>query len=193
MNIWIKLGLSLTLSVYTVFTFAGPTIGTTYSIIEKDALSEIEDRASSVNWEDALSSERGSWSASKTVSIPFTQEKRTRTVIPWYTLSRSIPNPKGGILYPAGYKFNPLDHIKLPQRIIAFHSSQAEEVAPLLRPTDFLLGTGDVFESMEKLGRQVYVLSPHTADRLQIKAVPSLVRQTGNKLEIIEQPIGEEK
>lgn len=193
MNTWTKLGLSLTFLICTAFAFGGPTIGTTYPISEKDALSEIEDRAASVNWEDALSSERGSWSASKTAVIPFVEEKRSRTVTPWYTISRSIPNPKGGILYPAGYKFNPLDHIKLPQRVIAFHSSQAEGIAPFLRPTDFLLGTGDVFDAMETLGRQVYVLSPHTADRLQITAVPSLVSQVGNKLQIIEQPIGEEQ
>ncbi len=193
MNTWTRLGLSLTLSIYTALSFGGPTIGATYPISERDALSEIEDRAASVNWEDALSSERESWSASKTASIPFAHEKRSRTVTPWYTLSRSIPHPEGGILYPAGYKFNPLDHIQLPQRVIAFHSSQAEGISSFLRPTDFLLGTGDVFEAMETLGRQVYVLSPHTASRLQINAVPSFLSQVGNKLQILEQPIGEEK
>ncbi|MCL6336309.1 conjugal transfer protein TraU [Pectobacterium carotovorum subsp. carotovorum] len=165
----------------------GNTIGQTYDIAEPDALAEIEMRVRSVDWTKELNKNRDSWAAFKGVPLPVSKERRTRTFVPFYTSTIDVPDEKGRILYPKGYTFNPLQHIRLPQRIVVIAPGQEDWLKDNTQSTDLVLYThGDVITKSKSLERPVFILDSSLQKRLDIKVSPSIVRQEGAHLVIEE-------
>ena len=88
-------------------------VGRTWPIAEQDALTEIEAKARQVEWRKVL--ERKKVEAYQGPpdkgSLPRARRDRTVPVDLTYTTSIDVPDGKGGILYPKGYTFNPLDYV----------------------------------------------------------------------------------
>lgn len=162
--------------------------GVTYSIEEQDALEEIQERAEKADVNEYIAKkQRADWSVWRGHPLPESTENKERFFVPWYVLERDIPGPKGEILYPKGFTFNPLTHIKLPQRVVVFKLDQFKKVKRYLKPSDILIAdSGDVVDASSKWGVHINILSEQIANRFGVQRAPSFVEQQGTQLRIRE-------
>ena len=116
-----------------------------------------------------------------------------------YTLKNDIPDGKGGVLYPKGYAFNPLDYVNLTSVLVVINAEDKRQVEWFKTSpygsdyhTRLLLAGGDYHDLAEQLKRPVFYLMDDVAERLHLAAVPSVVRQNGKKLEVTEVLIRDE-
>ena len=169
-------------------------LGKVYPIAERDALEEIEERARQVDWPSILAGERPeSFRPPNLVRLPRVNRGRSFLVDMTYTLDFDIPDGKGGILYPKGYRFNPLDYIPFNQALVVIDGEDPAQVewlqnSPLAhRPDTLILLTGGNFASVGKgLGRAVFYAMRPVIERFQLKAVPSVIRSQGRVMEVEE-------
>ncbi len=182
----------------SLFAIELGSFGTTYSIIEPDALTEIEKRAGEVDWGSIFNKEHvektvKSYRPSDLQKLPRAVETNTFTVNMAYTLDMDIPDGKGGILYPRGYSFNPLNHVFLPTILIVLNGNDAEQVT-WFKSSDFakdtkvtlLLTEGPYYELTEQMDRPVFFADQKLIKRLKLKAVPSIVMQKKTLMEVQE-------
>ena len=180
-------------------------IGKTYPIAEADALQEIQSKAASIDWQKVIQSPENleklrNFKPKDIPKLPRAIDDRTFLVDMTYTLEFDIPNGKGGILYPTGYTFNPLDYMDYPRTLVVFDAADPEQVEWVGR-SDFardinarlLITDGTYFEIRTRLDRHVYFAMPTIIKRLQLQAVPSVIRQKGNKMEVKEIGIDQNK
>lgn len=162
---------------------AAPVMGQTYDIVEPDALTEIENKAASVDWGKALNKPVEQWGALQGERLPWAHENRSRSVIPFYTTEFDITDSSGRVTYPKGFTFNPLEHVRLPQRIVVIDPSQQEWLPGHVLPTDQIIFThGDVFKARQHLKVPVFILDTKTRQRLDVKVVPTIIEQKGKML-----------
>jgi hypothetical protein len=160
-------------------------IGQTYPIAEPDALLQIQSQVNKVDWQDKAKS--ATKSALKGIQLPIATDNLTREYIPYYTLPFDITDDKGKLIYAAGYKYNPLDYISLPMRVIVFTPTMTLWVSQHKQPNDILiLAYGDTIQASKDLQTTVYLLDKVTVNRLDIKLVPSIITRDNNKLIIQE-------
>jgi len=178
-------------------------VGATYRIAEPDALSEIKAAAAKADWRAVFRDARAwikQYRPKDLKSLPPATKHRSFLVDMTYTLDRDIPDGKGGILYPKGYTFNPLDYVRLTRILVILDGGDRRQVdwfktsqyADDYRVTTILTG-GDYYDLMKELDRPVFYLPAEMADRLHLTAVPSVVRQRGKHLEVTEIPAAKEK
>jgi conjugal transfer pilus assembly protein TraW len=173
------------------------TFGQTYPIAEKDAVQELKDKASAVDWNQVFNPETTHKAIKnykpETLDLPLAVDNKTRLVDLSYALEFDIPDGKGGILYPKGYKFNPLEYVHYPKTLVVINADDAKQLAWFLSSEYanahevMLLNTnGSYYELYQKLNRPVYYATPNIIQRFQLKAVPCVVRQSGKYMEIHE-------
>ncbi len=174
------------------------SFGQTYPIWEPDALQELQERASQVDWKkhinpEALKKKVWEYQPQDLARLSRAQKDRIFQVDMSYTVPKDIPDGRGGILYPAGYRFNPLEYVSYPQVLVVFDGSDPDQVkwfkdSPyLLEPrAKPMVAGGNAFEVMNQIGRPVFYLPYEVRDRLQLKAVPSVVLQKGTAMEVRE-------
>ena len=172
-------------------------IGKTYPISEMDALDEIKSKAQKIP-RSAFLKPQSDWSAMGAISLPVANETLTRKHIPWYVTQFDIKNPKGQTLYPKGFRFNPLQYVKLPQRIVVLREGQAVWYKKQHQKyTDMVLLTdGSHHKVSQYLDAPVFLLDKDVKKRLGLTFAPSILRQEKSYLLISEyqvelQPIPE--
>ena len=180
-------------------------LGKTYAIAEADALQEIESKAASIDWQKAIQSSKNleklkSFKPKDIPKLPRARHDRTFLVDMTYILEFDIPNGKGGILYPAGYSFNPLDYLDYPRTLVVFDAADPEQLKWLEASafsrdinTRLLITDGTYLETRNRLNRHVYFAMPTIINRFQLQAVPSVIRKKGNKMEVTEIDIAKTK
>ncbi|WP_339145172.1 hypothetical protein [Pseudoalteromonas galatheae] len=162
-------------------------IGAVYSIAETDALEAIKARAETINWNDALRNRTNSWMQLQQTPLPRVEKDNIRFHKPTHILEKQITDANGVVIYPSGFEFNPLNHMRLPYRIVVVSMPQLKWLKKVLRKTDrVLLTSGDVFKARDYLGHTVFLLDQRTKERLNVLKVPSLIVQKSNLLEISE-------
>lgn len=173
------------------------TVGKTYSFAEKDALTEIEDRAKQIDWTKKLAELK-----SKVVNfrpeiphLPRVIADRVRMVDPTYTLDVDVPDPRdpSQILYPKGFTFNPLQYMKMPGCVVFVDAADRQQLAWLKKSAlskeataKILLTGGDIGQMEKLLGRPVFFANNLLVEKFEIMAVPSVACQKGVSLEIHE-------
>ena len=180
-------------------------VGKTYSIAETDALQEIQSRAASIDWQKAIQSTKNleklkNFKPKNIPKLPRAIHDRTFLVDMTYTLDFDIPNGKGGILYPAGYTFNPLDYVDYPRTLVVFDASDPDQMK-WVENSDFagnmntrlLITDGTYDETRTRLNRHVYFAVPTVIQRFGLQAVPSVIRQKDNQMEVNEIDIAKNK
>jgi conjugal transfer pilus assembly protein TraW len=170
--------------------------GAVYPIHEKDALEELHERIKQVNWNRHLEGLGRSIKAYRPGTLhplPKAREDRTFTVDLTYTLEFDIPDGSGGILYPKGYTFNPLDYAGLPNTLVFIDGEDTEQVAWFRNsgyaknPRVMLLLTNGSHVSVSgKLQRPVFYATRQIAERFRLQAVPSVLYQKGRLVEVKE-------
>lgn len=173
------------------------TFGRIYPIAEKNAIEELKDRAAAVDWSQVFNPEKMGNAIKKykpdILQLPPVRESEKRRVDISYRLDIDIPDGKGGILYPAGFIFNPLEYTRYTKTIVVINGDDPVQVDWFLASdqarsfnTMLLLSDGSYYELAKKFERPVYYATSQIVKRLQLRAVPSVVRQSGKYLEIEE-------
>lgn len=180
-------------------------VGRVYPIAEPDALQEIEERAAAIRWEEVLPEEKRralvvDYRPKDLAPLPRAREDRTRLVDMTYTLQVDLPDGHGGVLYPKGYPFNPLEYVFYPNVLVVLDGSDAEQVTwfresslardPRVR---LLLSGGSWSEVGAILGRPLYYLTAPLRQRLQLEAVPAVIWQAGTAMEVREVDVAKTK
>ena len=180
------------------------TFGTTYLISERDALAEIEERARQVDWSKVLDKKKvkNYQGPPDRGSLPRAKRNRSFLVDMTYTTEIDVPDGKGGILYPKGYTFNPLDYVAYPKTLVVIDGSDPEQVKWLASSeydkrldVSLLLTEGNFGVVSKKFSRPLFYADRKIIERLKLKAVPSVIRQKGRLMEVTEMalPVGKAK
>lgn len=161
----------------------------TYPIAEKDALLEIKERASKVDWKKYLSKEAqeekiNSFKPKGLVKLPAAKKNRARSVDMTYSLEFDIPDGKGGILYPRGYTFNPMDYVRFQGMMVVIDGTSKEQVDWFKNSKYFnnynvklLLTDGNYYKIQNQLNQNVYYAFPDMIKRFKVACVPSVIWQ----------------
>jgi len=170
------------------------TVGQVYPIVERDALTEIEERAKEVNWRSILDKEKPEdFRPSNLVPLPRATHDRSFLVDMTYTLEFDVPDGRGGIRYPRGYRFNPLDYVPFNQTLVVLDGDDPEQLdwlkkSSLLSETgsQILLTQGAFSKVGERLGRAVFYADRRILERFNLAAVPSVISRKGRLMEVKE-------
>lgn len=153
-------------------------IGQTYPIVEPDALAEIEARIAKTKFDRKIFGKEHEWSALQSAILPDADVYERRVVVPFFALSFDIPDQDGGVLYPAGYTFNPLEYLKLPSRLIVVAEDQIQWALTTAKTADMvILSGGNALEATREYGRPIFKLEDRVRERLDLRFVPSIVEQ----------------
>ena len=177
--------------------------GVTYSIAERDAATELKEKLAQIDWKKKLANIKPQvrdFQPPDIAYLPRARRDRSFLVDPTYTLSHDIPDGKGGILYPKGYTFNPLDYVSLPGVLVIIDGRDKKQIewfqkspyAALANVEIYLTG-GSYRELSERLQRPVFYATKQIVKRLKLAAVPSVVYQKGKYLEVNEFEISRSK
>jgi conjugal transfer pilus assembly protein TraW len=173
-------------------------VGATYPVSEKDALQQIEDRARQIDWGKYLNKDKmkkvvTNFRPEDMIALKTAERNTTFTVSMTYILEHDIPDGKGGILYPKGYTFNPLDYVVFPKTLVFINGSDRRQVDWFKASTFYkdykvmLLITDGLFQELsEELKRPVYYAKREIIERFKLRAVPSVVVQKNRKMEVNE-------
>ncbi len=167
------------------------TIGQTFPIAEPDVLEEIKQKAAATDWRRWMRKAPADYGAFKSVELPHATKNESRLFDPSYAIPFDIPDDKGKLLYPKGYRINIYDRIRVPGRYIVIGPSAAhlrwlDEVAKPSERDKVLIAGGNALLVRQSTGRTVYVLEERFVERFGLKAVPAIVKQEGNQLRIEE-------
>lgn len=170
------------------------TVGNVYPVGEPDALTEIREAVARVDWEKAIDRQHKlemikNFRPVDLHPLPAAKSDRSFLVDMTYTLDSNIPDGKGGVLYPKGFSFNPLDYVSLTSILVVIDAGDRRQVdwfkvSPYAEDyrTRLILSGGDYYDLSEEFERPVFYLMDTVARRLQLAAVPSVIRQQDNML-----------
>jgi len=173
-----------------VFAAPPPEGGRTYEITEPDLLEEIEAKKEVVLQRLREYAERQRQELSElrpSVHLPPADRGYTYEVDLTYELPFDIPkvDKQGrivGVLYPKGYKFNPLKYLRgKPPVLIVFNAERPEEISCVKRhlrkkyPHHLLIISDGTLSVSEKMGERVYLLNQRIVDRFKLVHTISVV------------------
>jgi conjugal transfer pilus assembly protein TraW len=170
------------------------SVGRTYPIAEKDALTEIEGRARSIDWQKLYAKARPeNYRPENLKDLPRVERAKSFLVDMTYTLQTDIPDGKGGILYPAGYSFNPLDYVVFKKTLVVIDGADREQVSWFSRSkfmgqpeTMLLITAGSSTDLQNHLKRPVFYATQPIIQRFNLVAVPSVIRRKDRAMEVVE-------
>lgn len=174
------------------------TAGATYGIAERDALAEIEEKAKGIDWKRVITrkSIEEYDGPQDRVRLPRAGRDRSFPVEMTYTLQMDVPDGNGGVLYPKGYTFNPLDYVAFARTLVVINGSDPEQVKWFAgseyrgRIDVMLILTEGPYRSLgKKLDVPLYYADSLLIERLRLAAVPSIVRQEGRVMVVHEHAI----
>jgi conjugal transfer pilus assembly protein TraW len=172
--------------------------GATYPIAEKDALREMADRAGEVDWSKVFDREESEkkikdYRPAGLANLPAAAGDRIFQVDMTWSSEFDVPDGKGGILYPKGYTFNPLEYVFLPHILVFVDASDRRQIewfksSPYRGDmrTMLLLTGGSYWDTMDSLKMPVFYATKVIIERLKLEAVPSVVVQKGLVMEVRE-------
>jgi conjugal transfer pilus assembly protein TraW len=171
-------------------------VGPTSAVVETDLGDELRQRAVSVDVEQ-LRNAQARYQPANLHALPRAEKDTTTVVDLTHTLEQDVQDANGQVLYPAGFTFNPLRYVFLSGALVVIDGSDPEQVAwfkgspyAANRRALLLLSGGLAAPLRDELRRPVAYLTEDIAQRLQLRAVPSVVVERDNQLEIREVSLG---
>jgi len=167
-------------------------VGETYPVQEPDIVSET--RRNAVKKKDnTMLARMKTYRPARLHTLPRATADRTFLVDMTYTLDRDLMDADGKVIYPRGFTFNPLDYIPFPGNLVVIDGQDASQVKWLQDSPYFeshrarlLLSDGHAAKLIETLRHPVFYLTDDIAERLKLRAVPSVVVQKDGKLQVWE-------
>ncbi len=176
--------------------------GETYQFTEKDMIEEIKEQIinNKTQIENKLEEYKKTTKEKANNYKPTDLKKlspaiKSNTFYPdmTYTNPNDIYDNKGDIIYPKGFKFNPLDYQTIHYQIIVINGNSKEELDWLIKNnyTDnikymILLSDGNYKEVGEKIKQPVFYAMPKITEKFNLEHTPSIITQIGNKMEVKE-------
>ena len=172
-------------------------VGPTSAVVETDLGEELRQRAVSVDVEQLRNAQARYQPANLHVLPRATKDTTTRVDLT-HTLEEDVQDANGQVLYPAGFTFNPLQYVSLSGALVVIDGSDPEQVAWFKgspyganRRALLLLSGGLAAALRDELQRPVAYLTEDLAQRLQLRAVPSVVMEHDQHLTVREVRIDE--
>ncbi|MDQ5988243.1 MAG: hypothetical protein CSYNP_04001 [Syntrophus sp. SKADARSKE-3] len=179
--------------------------GATYPIVERDLTEELKERAAKVDLSKQFDMKKmkkkvTEFRPENMKSVPTANKDRTFQVDMTYTLDHDIQDGKGGIIYPRGYTFNPLDYMQVRDIIIIINGEDKRQL-DWYRKSPYrvdirsrvLITDGLAYHVSRELKQHVFYANKIILDRFNIQAVPSIVYRNGNVMEVREVEIAKTK
>ena len=173
-------------------------VGPTSPVIETDLAEELRQRAVNVDVKQ-LSSAQARYQPANLHALPRATKDATTMVDLTHTLEQDLIDAQGTILYPRGFTFNPLRYVSLTGALVVIDGSDPEQVAWFKgspygtnRRALLLLSGGLATTLRDELRRPVAYLTEDIAQRLQLRAVPSVVMEQDQHLTVREVRIDED-
>lgn len=196
----------LILSVWVVVAHAGlvnlGVLGKTYPIREKDHLAVVQKRARNIDWQAMRNKQLErlrNFRPANPPKLPRAKVAQNFHVDVSHTLEADIPNAQGGVIYPKGYHFNPLDYINYTKTLVVIDGTDEAQLRWFEASghsnnlsVRFLVTDGFLVHLMQRLQRPIYYADAHLVARLGLTALPAIVRQSGEMMEVIEIAIPDE-
>ncbi len=170
-------------------------VGETYPVVEPDVVAELKEEAVKKNrfGDNAFLERMKTYQPEDIHHLPRATMDRTFLVDMTYTLDRDLLDGDGKVIYPKGFTFNPLDYVSFSGGMLLIDGSDPTQLkwfkkTPYVNnhQVRLLLSGGYAYELINQLKRSVFYLTDEIAERLQLAAVPSLVFQKDDKLEVRE-------
>ena len=172
-------------------------VGPTSAVIETDLGEALRQRAVRVDVEQ-LRSAQAHYQPANLHALPRATKDTTTMVDLTHTLEQDVQDANGQVLYPAGFTFNPLRYVSLSGALVVIDGSDPEQVAWFKgspyganRRALLLLSGGLAAALRDELQRPVAYLTEDIAQRLQLRAVPSVVMEQDQHLTVREVLIDE--
>jgi len=195
-------GLALSVSLFGVLGAQAEDLGSygqTYTIKERDAIDAMKDavakKLANGGKERMIKGAQDRYLASLNnvvtpKGIGTVKENAVRYVDVSKTVEKTIRDTKGNIIVAAGTVINPLAIKPLTKKVFFIDARDDAQIRLVLAKADpadkvILLG-GSVFEAGKKLHRPIYLDVPGFHTIMKIRALPSIVSQVGNKLQVLE-------
>ena len=170
--------------------------GNTYKIAEKDSITELKEKAAQVNWKKIFNRDKAE-SLIKNyrpdlIKLQKTDKNNQFLVDMTSSLEFDIPDGKGGILYPKGFSFNPLDYINFYKTLVVFDGTDDAQVQWCKNTyandynSTLLISDGSYYDLSKKFGRPVFYASADIIIRFKLKKVPSVISQKDKYMEVKE-------
>jgi conjugal transfer pilus assembly protein TraW len=112
---------------------------------------------------------------------------------PSYTTQFDVKDNNGKILYPKGYKFNPLQYVTLTDKYVVFDYTRQEQIDWIIKnnlhrdiTVRLILVDGKVFDAMKFFKREVFYSNDIILQRFDVKVTPSVIVQEGDRIKIQE-------
>ena len=173
-------------------------VGPTSAVIETDLAEALRQRAVSVDVEQ-LHHAQAQYQPANLHALPRATKDVTTMVDLTHTLEQDVQDANGQVLYPAGFTFNPLRYVSLSGALVVIDGSDPEQVAWFKgspyganRRALLLLSGGLAATLRDELVRPVAYLTEDIAQRLQLRAVPSVVMEQDQHLTVREVRIDED-
>jgi len=189
-----KLKVLYSIPIWLFFSFS--SMSATYPIKEPDLLTEIQERAKYVNYSAIrrrFEELYKNYKPKEIVRLPPAKKSYSYLVDMTYELPFDVPKVDRsgrivGILYPKGFKFNPLKFIPVdPPVLIVFNGNSKEEVKWVEKHIKsfpayhkLIITDGNWQKLTKKFKEQVYFLTPRMKERLNLKETISVVRRKGD-------------
>lgn len=179
------------LSCAAFAAMADSTIGKTFPIAEPSFLDEIKSAAAATDWRQWMRRDPENYAAFDSTDLPSAKKDRSFLFDPTYSLPRDITDENGRVLYAKGTTINVYAKYTFPGRWIVIRptSEQFKWLDEVVKPTandKVLIAGGNVVGVIREHRRKVFILEPHTIERLGLQAVPSIVQQEGPQLRVQE-------
>jgi len=182
--------------------------GNLYPVKEPDAFEELKQKAEQLNVSEIRSKlfeSAKNFVPPDLVYVPKAKENKVYYVNPEYTLEFDIPKVDSqgnvvGILYPKGYKFNPLDYVKksMPPLVVfnGYDKAEVQWVKKYLTetPKAMLLTVTPSWRSLsEELKMPVFYLKKIIAERFKVKNTVSVITVENKMIKVSVYAVSENK
>lgn len=171
----------------------------TFQIAERDMITVMKEGIAKVDWEKVRQHEeeilKGKLHRGPGLKLPDAQSPRTFLVDMTMEYPEDITDPTSKtILVKAGARVNPLQKVKWPYAMIFLNADNQDQVRWARRYLDahdrmyvkVAVTEGDIAEAMKALEHRVYWADTYLLQRFGVVAVPSVVKQEGERLKVQE-------
>ena len=178
--------------------------GATYPVIEEDAIAQLKKAISGYDWVKFKNKQKEkiiNFKPKDLMDLPVAKENKVFNVDMTGTIKEDIIGRDGEVIYPKGYKYNPMEYVFM-RRIIVFINGRDEKQIewykqspyPVDMRTMLLITDGSYLDVRKKLKTlTVYYANREIIERMGIKALPSVAVQKGTQLEVREYALKKEK
>jgi conjugal transfer pilus assembly protein TraW len=195
MRVWSSL--LLLACVYTV-SYAGVQdfgqCGRVYPVLERDALEEIEEKASSLLPLLSFLRERTESPDIEGLPLPPARTPRRFSFEPVFEVEEDIVDESGNVLYPKGFRFNPLEYVSQSGTYVFLDGTDRKQLAWFERrkknlpdTVTVLVTRGDPGELSRRTGKAVYRATREVSGALRVEHTPAVVRIGGGRIEVEEE------